>query len=79
VGPVSPFPAFRVGEFVDDPLKLYLADAMTIPASAAGIPALSCPIGDTSEGLKVGLQIMGPQFEEKRILNVSYVLEKVLV
>lgn len=75
--PVSPFPAFKVGEKADDPLAMYLADALTIPASAAGVPALSVPCGLTKSGLPVGLQIIGPQFEEGRILNVGHAYQQV--
>jgi aspartyl-tRNA(Asn)/glutamyl-tRNA(Gln) amidotransferase subunit A len=74
--PVVPTPAFKIGENMNDPLAMYLADALTIPASAAGIPALSVPCGFSSEGLPIGLQIMGPQFEEGLILNVGYAYEK---
>lgn len=71
IGPVSPFPAFKVGELMDDPLALYMADVLTIPASAAGVPSLSCPVGNTLGGLPVGLQVMAPQFEEGRCLTVA--------
>ncbi|MBI4232005.1 Asp-tRNA(Asn)/Glu-tRNA(Gln) amidotransferase subunit GatA [Candidatus Peregrinibacteria bacterium] len=76
IGPVSPFPAFKVGEFVDDPLKLYTADALTIPASAAGLPSLACPTGKTQGGLPLGLQVIAPQFEEGRCLKIGSYLEK---
>ncbi|MFH1284436.1 MAG: Asp-tRNA(Asn)/Glu-tRNA(Gln) amidotransferase subunit GatA [Candidatus Peregrinibacteria bacterium] len=75
IGPVSPFPAFKVGEKFDDPLAMYMADVLTIPASAAGIPSLACPAGLTKEGLPVGLQVMAPQFEEGRCLTVGDALE----
>jgi aspartyl-tRNA(Asn)/glutamyl-tRNA(Gln) amidotransferase subunit A len=74
--PVSPFPAFKIGEKADDPLAMYLADALTIPASAAGIPSVSVPCGFTKDGLPIGFQIMGPQFEEGRILNVGHAYEQ---
>ncbi len=80
--PVSPIPAFGIGEKADDPLAMYLADVMTIPASAAGIPALSVPCGFTKptktapKGLPIGLQIMGPQFSEELILRVGDAYEK---
>lgn len=76
IGPVSPFPAFKVGEFVDDPLKLYTADALTIPSSAAGLPSLACPSGKTKKGLPLGLQVIAPQFEEGRCLKIGSFLEK---
>lgn len=77
MGPVAPTPAFKLGEKVDDPLAMYLADVFTIPASAAGIPALSVPCGKSSGGLPIGLQIMGPQFAEEKVLNVGHIYEKV--
>jgi len=71
VGPVSPFPAFGIGEKEGDPLQMYLADILTIPASAAGLPGVSVPCGSTSEGLPVGVQIVGPQFREDLVLKVG--------
>lgn len=75
IAPVSPFPAFKVGELVDDPLSMYMADALTIPASSAGVPSLACPAGMSKEGLPIGLQIIAPQFEEGRCIRVASVLE----
>ncbi|HCW32457.1 MAG: glutamyl-tRNA(Gln) amidotransferase subunit A, aspartyl-tRNA(Asn)/glutamyl-tRNA (Gln) amidotransferase subunit A [Candidatus Peregrinibacteria bacterium GW2011_GWE2_39_6] len=74
--PVAPMPAFKIGEKTQDPLAMYLADAMTIPINTAGIPALAVPCGETKSGLPIGLQIMGPQFEEGRVLLVGDALEK---
>ena len=71
IGPVSPFPAFKVGALVDDPLAMYMADALTIPASSAGVPSLACPAGMSKNGLPIGLQIIAPQFEEGRCLQVA--------
>ena len=76
IGPVAPSPAFKVGELVDDPLKMYVADALTIPASAAGLPSLACPCGMSSDGLPIGLQIIAPQFKEGVCLKVGSALEK---
>ncbi|KKR81473.1 MAG: Glutamyl-tRNA(Gln) amidotransferase subunit A [Candidatus Daviesbacteria bacterium GW2011_GWC1_40_9] len=70
VGPVSPTTAWNLGEKVNDPLKMYLSDAYTIPASLAGIPGLSVPCG-FSEGLPVGLQILGKYMDEETILDVA--------
>lgn len=75
VGPVSPTVAWNIGEKIDDPLKMYLSDAYTIPASLAGIPGLSIPCG-FSEGLPVGLQILGPYMGEETILSVGEIYEK---
>lgn len=77
LSPTSPTTAFRIGEKIDDPLTMYLSDICTIPVNLAGIPAISIPCG-LSEGLPVGLQIMGPPLEELRILNVAYALEQSL-
>jgi len=71
IGPVSPFPSFKVGALVDDPLAMYMADALTIPASSAGVPSLACPAGMSKNGLPIGLQIIAPQFEEGRCLQVA--------
>lgn len=76
VGPVSPTVAWNLGEKVDDPLKMYLSDAYTIPASLAGIPGLSIPCG-FSKGLPVGLQILGKYMDEETILDVGEVYEQV--
>ncbi|MBI4975181.1 Asp-tRNA(Asn)/Glu-tRNA(Gln) amidotransferase subunit GatA [Candidatus Peregrinibacteria bacterium] len=74
LAPVAPFPAFKIGEFFDDPLAMYMADALTIPASAAGVPSFACPAGMSKKGLPIGLQIIAPQFEEGRCLQVGVAL-----
>ncbi|MDP2642291.1 MAG: Asp-tRNA(Asn)/Glu-tRNA(Gln) amidotransferase subunit GatA [Candidatus Peregrinibacteria bacterium] len=79
IAPVSPTPAFKVGEFVDNPLAMYMADSLTIPMSAAGIPSLAVPAGMSKSGLPIGLQIIAPQFEEGRCFMVGEVVEKVQV
>ncbi len=71
IGPASPFPAFELGEKATDPLALYLADATAIPASVAGIPALSVPGGKTSTSLPVGIQIIAPRLKEDIVLRVG--------
>lgn len=75
VGPVSPTVAWNLGEKVNDPLKMYLSDAYTIPASLAGIPSVSVPCG-FSDGLPVGLQILGKYMDEETILNVAEIYEQ---
>ncbi len=75
VGPVSPTVAWNLGEKVNDPLTMYLSDAYTIPASLAGIPGLSIPCG-FSEGLPVGLQILGKYMDEDTILAIGEVYER---
>ena len=74
VGPVSPTVAWTIGEKVDNPLAMYLSDVYTVPASLAGIPGLSVPCG-FSDGLPVGLQILGKYMDEETILNVGEVYE----
>lgn len=74
--PVSPTTAFKKGEKASDPLQMYLMDVCTIPASLAGVPALSVPCGKDSQGLPVGLQLIGPHFEEERLLKAAHLFER---
>ncbi|MBX6422296.1 Asp-tRNA(Asn)/Glu-tRNA(Gln) amidotransferase subunit GatA [Thermosulfurimonas sp. F29] len=76
--PASPTPAFRLGEKTDDPLKMYLSDIYTIPVNLAGLPGLSLPVGFTGERLPVGLQIIGPQLADARVLSFGHALERAL-
>ena len=70
--PVSPTPAFKIGEKTDNPLAMYLADIYTVSLNLAGVPGLSLPCGKTaSEGLPVGLQIIGRHFDEEKIFQVA--------
>jgi aspartyl-tRNA(Asn)/glutamyl-tRNA(Gln) amidotransferase subunit A len=73
-GPTMPTVAFRLGEKTD-PLSMYLSDILTVPANLAGIPAISVPCGK-SEGLPVGLQIMGPHFADERVIDVAFAFEQ---
>ena len=75
IGPVSPTPAFRLGEKVDNPLSMYLQDIYTIASNLAGLPALSTPAGFV-DGLPVGLQIIGNYMDEARILNVAHLYQQ---
>ena len=75
VGPVSPTTAWNLGEKINDPLTMYLQDIYTISANLAGIPGLSVPTG-FADGLPVGLQILGKQFDEETILRVEYIYEQ---
>lgn len=77
MAPVSPTPAFKVGEKAANPLAMYLADALTIPPSAAGIPGISIPCGFSSKGLPIGLQIMGPMWSESLLLQTAAAFEQV--
>jgi aspartyl-tRNA(Asn)/glutamyl-tRNA(Gln) amidotransferase subunit A len=69
--PVTPYPAFKLGEKLDDPLQMYLADIYTISANLAGIPAMSIPCG-FAEGLPVGLQLMSRHFDEESLITVGH-------
>jgi len=77
VGPVSPFPAFKLGEKVDDPTAMYLSDIYTVTGSLAGIPCMSVPAGKTKEGLPVGLQVLANHFNETAMFRVADAFEKV--
>ena len=68
-GPVTPTPAFRIGEKAGDPLAMYLLDLYTVSANLAGIGAMSVPCGFSSSGLPIGLQLQAPPFEEERLLR----------
>jgi len=76
VTPVSPFPAFKLGEKLDDPLQMYLSDIYTITADLAGIPCLSVPCGITPEGLPVGLQILTRHFDEPGMFRLASAFER---
>jgi aspartyl-tRNA(Asn)/glutamyl-tRNA(Gln) amidotransferase subunit A len=76
VTPTSPTAAFKLGEKVDDPLAMYLADIYTVTADLAGIPGISIPCGETKEKLPIGMQILGKHFDESTILRVANAYEK---
>ena len=76
VGPVAPTPAFKIGENVHDPIKMYLADILNVPASLAGLPAISVPAGKTEAGLPVGVQIIGKMESDSKILALADSLEE---
>jgi len=76
VTPTSPTAAFKLGEKVDDPLAMYLADIYTVTADLAGIPGISIPCGETKEKLPIGLQILGKHFDEETILRIAHAYEQ---
>jgi len=76
VGPVSPFPAFKLGEKVDDPTAMYLSDIYTVTGDLAGIPCMSVPAGKTPQGLPVGLQIIANHFNETAMFRVADAFER---
>jgi len=74
--PTAPSAAFAQGENMDDPVKMYLNDVFTVPASMAGVPALSLPAGTDGHGLPLGLQVIGRPFDEETIFAVGSALEQ---
>ena len=76
VAPVSPSPAFKLGEKLDDPLEMYLSDIYTITGDLAGIPCMSVPCGKTSAGLPVGMQILARHFDETGMFRLADAFEK---
>jgi len=76
VCPSIPAPAFRIGEKTEDPLTMYLSDIFTVPASLAGLPAISLPSGFSREGLPLGLQILGPRLGEANVFAAAGALER---
>jgi aspartyl-tRNA(Asn)/glutamyl-tRNA(Gln) amidotransferase subunit A len=77
MGPTTPTPAFRVGEKSDDPLAMYLSDVYTVSCNLAGLPGMSIPCGFTKAGLPIGLQLLGPPFEEEKMLRIGRMYESV--
>jgi len=75
LSPTAPSAAFAIGENEDDPIKMYLNDVFTIPASLAGLPGMSVPAGLSSDGLPLGLQIIGKAWDEETVLRVGGVIE----
>jgi aspartyl-tRNA(Asn)/glutamyl-tRNA(Gln) amidotransferase subunit A len=75
ITPTSPTVPFKIGERVDDPLQMYLSDVCTLPINIAGIPGLSVPAG-FSDGLPVGMQIIGKPFSEETLLRIGFAYEQ---
>jgi aspartyl-tRNA(Asn)/glutamyl-tRNA(Gln) amidotransferase subunit A len=74
--PTTPSQAFKIGEKEEDPIKMYLNDIFTVPASLAGIPGISVPFGKSKEQLPLGIQLLSKHFDEQTILNAGFYLEK---
>jgi len=74
--PVTPTPAFKIGEKSDDPLKMYLSDIYTINVNLAGLPGMSLPCGFSKAGLPIGLQLIAKHFEEEKIFRAAYAYEQ---
>jgi len=75
LGPVAPTPAFSLGENTADPVKMYLADIMTVPASLAGLPAISVPVGTSEAGLPIGVQLVGKRKSDADLLALTKSME----
>ena len=73
--PTAPTAAFALGEKTGNPLEMYLADIFTLPASLAGLAAISTPSGLSSDGLPIGLQLVAPPFDEERLCTVAQAVE----
>ena len=75
IGPVAPTAALKAGESLSDPLKMYLGDICTVLINIVGVPAISVPCGFTSDGLPVGMQIIGKHFDEQTLMGFTYAYE----
>ncbi len=75
--PVAPTTAFKIGEHADDPLAMYLEDIFTLPANLAGVPGLAFPVGFDSNGLPVGMQLMGAHFQEELLFQIAQAYQQV--
>ena len=76
IGPTTPTPAFKLGEKAANPLAMYLSDIYTITTNLAGIPGLSMPCGLSSEGLPIGVQLVGPALSETALLQAARLYER---
>lgn len=76
IGPVTPTTALKLGESLSDPLKMYLGDIYTVSVNIAGLPGISVPCGEDSEGLPIGLQIIGDCFREDNVIRAAYSYEQ---
>jgi aspartyl-tRNA(Asn)/glutamyl-tRNA(Gln) amidotransferase subunit A len=75
IGPVAPTPAFKLDENTSDPVKMYLADIMTVPASLAGLPAISVPAGKSEAGLPIGVQLIGARQSDSLLMAIAKEVE----
>ena len=73
--PTAPTPAFEIGENTNDPVKMYLADVMTVPPSLAGLPAISVPVGESRDGLPIGAQLIGAAKSDAELIALAGGLE----
>jgi aspartyl-tRNA(Asn)/glutamyl-tRNA(Gln) amidotransferase subunit A len=78
VAPVSPFPAFKIGEKIEDPMSMYLSDIYTITGDLSGVPCMSVPCGQSPEGLPVGLQVFARHFDESTMFRLAWNFEQAM-
>jgi len=76
MAPTTPEVAFKIGEKIQDPLKMYLSDVLTIPCNIAGLPGISVPCGFSSNGLPIGIQVLGKPFDEETVINAAHAYEQ---
>ncbi len=76
LSPVTPTPAFKIGELINDPLAMYLSDIYTISANLAGLPGIALPAGQSDSGLPIGFQLLGPPFSEEKLLRAARMFEQ---
>lgn len=76
VAPTTPEVAFKIGEKTQDPIKMYLSDVLTIPCNIAGLPGISVPCGFSSDGLPIGIQVLGKAFDEEAVIHVANAYEQ---
>jgi aspartyl-tRNA(Asn)/glutamyl-tRNA(Gln) amidotransferase subunit A len=74
--PTAPYPAFAIGEKMDDPIQMYINDIFTVPASLAGLPAISVPGGLSGDGLPLGLHLIAKPWDEATLFRAADVLER---
>ncbi|MCP9766759.1 Asp-tRNA(Asn)/Glu-tRNA(Gln) amidotransferase subunit GatA [Lacihabitans sp. LS3-19] len=77
ISPTTPTPAFKIGAKSDNPMEMFLADIFTVHANVVGLPSISIPNGETVDGLPVGFQILGTEFEEKKMLEFALNIQKI--
>ena len=78
LAPTSPTTAFKFGDKMDDPLAMYLVDVYTTSLNLAGLPGISVPVGNSSEGLPIGVQLIGKPFEETELLQAAARVEELV-
>ena len=76
LAPTAPTAAFKIGEMISDPLKMYLQDVCTVPLNLAGLPGISVPCGFTKNNLPIGFQLIGKALDEETILKAAFTYEQ---